>query len=371
MAEADAAGNDVANRVMRRLEVSKMTRALQDRLALANVKIKHGWENLSIDTIEPHIDQQLKRKRPASSINDSYSDTSSSVSSRFHSVGGMASSPLTAPIFSDDMPRLGSSHSSLQGSTHSSKRPRFADVHQYPASSSQTGRKTRSALAVQSWKRSHRLPESSPAYHNRTAIFPSTLHVPKLSFISEGSSLIDDAPSPELSEDDDTDLPVHSFNVGSDLYNIHSSPPKTPPPQHRFSRTPKDGDEAHSLILLYPSPTPANGVNSARVLAPSTPPSKTTPLPSSMMQTPGGSNGLFGFALNTPSNNFNFADFCNVTPSPAQAKWSASKSPLSARESHRKLNFDGLLQPGSSPEVTKQSTARENGGTLELGALLQ
>lgn len=348
-----------------------MTRALQDRLALANVKIKYGWENLSIDTIEPHIDQQLKRKRPASSINDSYSDTSSSVSSRFHSVGGMASSPLTAPIFSDDMPRLGSSHSSLQGSTHSSKRPRFADVHQYPASSSQTGRKTRSALAVQSWKRSHRLPESSPAYHNRTAIFPSTLHVPKLSFISEGSSLIDDAPSPELSEDDDTDLPVHSFNVGSDLYNIHSSPPKTPPPQHRFSRTPKDGDEAHSLILLYPSPTPANGVNSARVLAPSTPPSKTTPLPSSMMQTPGGSNGLFGFALNTPSNNFNFADFCNVTPSPAQAKWSASKSPLSARESHRKLNFDGLLQPGSSPEVTKQSTARENGGTLELGALLQ
>ncbi|KAG9524464.1 hypothetical protein KCU93_g6184, partial [Aureobasidium melanogenum] len=364
MAEADATGNDVANRVMRRLEVSKMTRALQDRLALANVKIKNGWENLSIDTIEPHIDQQLKRKRTASSINDSYSDTSSSVSSRFHSIGGMASSPLTAPIFSDDMPRLGSSHSSVHGSTHSSKRPRFADVHKYPASSSQTGRKTRSALAVQSWKRSHRLPESSPAYHNRTAVFPSTLHVPKLSFISEGSSLIDDAPSPELSEDDDTDLPVHSFNVDSDLYNIRSSPPKTPPPQHRFSRTSKEDDP--EMFGLLNSPTPANGLNSARVIAPSTPPSKTTPLPSSMMHTPGGSNGLFGFALSTPSNNFNFADFCNVTPSPAQVNWASNKSPLSAREPHRKLNFDGLLQPGSSPEA-----ARHTSSSLELGALLQ
>ncbi|KAH0357255.1 hypothetical protein KCU81_g464, partial [Aureobasidium melanogenum] len=366
MAEADATGSDVANRVMRRLEVSKMTRALQDRLALANVKIKNGWENLSIDTIEPHIDQQLKRKRTASSINDSYSDTSSSVSSRFHSIGGMASSPLTAPIFSDDMPRLGSSHSSVHGSTHSSKRPRFADVHKYPASSSQTGRKTRSALAVQSWKRSHRLPESSPAYHNRTAVFPSTLHVPKLSFISEGSSLIDDAPSPELSEDDDTDLPVHSFNVDGDLYNIRSSPPKTPPPQHRFSRTSKD-DELGMLGLMN-SPTPANGINSARVIAPSTPPSKTTPLPSSMMHTPGGSNGLFGFALSTPSNNFNFADFCNVTPSPAQVNWAANKSPLSAREPHRKLNFDGLLQPGSSPDVARHTSGSSS---LELGALLQ
>jgi len=343
-----------------------MTRALQDRLALANVKIKHGWENLSIDSIEPHIDQQLKRKRTASSINDSYSDTSSSVSSRFHSIPGMASSPMTAPIFSDDMPRLGSSHSSLHGSTHSSKRPRFADVHKYPASSSQTGRKTRSALAVQSWKKSHRLPESSPVYHNRTAVFPSTLHVPKLSFISEGSSLIDDAPSPELSEDDDTDLPVHSFHVDSDLYNIRSSPPKTPPPQHRFSRTSKDGDNGCGLFGFNNSPTPANGVSS-RVIVPTTPPSKTTPLPSSMMQTPGGSNGLFGFALNTPSNNFNFADFCNVTPSPAQVNWSANKSPLSAREPHRKLNFDGLLQPGSSPEVARLTS----GGTLELGALLQ
>lgn len=353
-----------------------MTRTLQDRLALANVKIKHGWENLSIDTIEPQIDQQLRRKRPASSMNDSFSDTSSSVSSRFHSVGGMASSPLTAPIFSDDVPRLGSTHGSVLGSTHSSKRPRFADVHKYPASSSQTGRKTRSALAVQSWKKSHMLPQSSPAYHTRQAVFPSTLHVPKLSFISEGSSLIDDAPSPELSEDDDTDLPVHSFNVDTDFYNIRSSPPRTPPSANRylgkpapiFSHTPKDGTALDILAFVANSPTPAKDAKKTNVIPPSTPPSKTTPLPSSMMQTPGGSNGLFGFSLNTP-NNFNFADFCNVTPSPAQVNWKATKSPMSNREPRRKLNFDGLL--GCSPGTTRDPAGHEDGNTLELGALLK
>jgi hypothetical protein len=346
----------------------QMTRTLQDRLALANVKIKHGWENLSIDTIEPHIDQQLKRKRPASSLNDSHSDTSSSVSSRFQSIGGMASSPLTAPIFSDDMPHFGSSsHSSVHGSTHSSKRPRFIDAHKFPASSNQTGRKTRSALAVQSWKRSHRLPESSPIYHHRVAVFPPTLHVPKLTFISEGSSLLEDAPlSPDLSEDDDTDLPVHSFSLDGDVYNMRSSPPKTPPTYPRFSRTEKHGD---GLPQLYGgSPTPANGIGSGRIVAPSTPPSKTTPLPSSMMHTPGGSNGLFGFALSTPSNNLNFADFCNVTPSPAQVNWTVNKSPLSMREAQRRLNFDELLQAGSSPDFAR---ARENGSIMELGALLK
>src|SRR3954469_17210068 len=87
----------------------QMTRALQDRLALANVKIKHGWENLSLDTIEPKIEMELKRKRPDSS-NGPLSDTSSSVSDRFYPLGVVDSSPLTGPIFSDDVGPPGSSH---------------------------------------------------------------------------------------------------------------------------------------------------------------------------------------------------------------------------------------------------------------------
>ena len=58
-----------------------MTRTLQNRLALANVKIKNGWESLSLDAIEPVVDVELKRKRPGSS-NETMSDASS-VSERF------------------------------------------------------------------------------------------------------------------------------------------------------------------------------------------------------------------------------------------------------------------------------------------------
>src|ERR1700761_243731 len=86
-----------------------MARTLQNRLALANVKIKHGWENLSLESIEPKIELELKRKRPGSS-NGALSDTSSSVSDRFFPIGGIDSSPLTTPMFSDDVPLSGSGY---------------------------------------------------------------------------------------------------------------------------------------------------------------------------------------------------------------------------------------------------------------------
>lgn len=363
-----------------------MTRALQNRLALANVKIKNGWENLSIDSIEPQIDQQLnKRKRPMSSADSSMSETSSSVSSRFHSVNGMASSPLTAPMFSDDVPRSGSSYGG-------SKRSRVGDYSRFPASSNQGGRKTRSAATVQSWKRNHKLPESSPTYHTKHTQFNQSAHVSRLSFISEGTTVPDGAMSPEQSEDDDADLPVLSFNVNPGFHhpslseNINSSPPTTPSPQRRnitrpshipWSRTPRTGDDGADLLMyLATSPTPANGTAKMRIIAPSTPPSKTTPLPSSMMSTPGGTNGVFGFGFQTPSQNFNFADFCNVTPSPAQGNWArtpgTAKTPSAAREARRRLNFDSLMPPTSaSPDMARgDGSARKSDLSMELGGAL-
>ncbi|GAB7353894.1 hypothetical protein MBLNU459_g4247t1 [Dothideomycetes sp. NU459] len=385
MAAQERSGAEVASKVIRRIE---MTRALHNRLALANIKIKHGWENLSIDAIEPQIDQQLKRKRPTSSA-DTVSDTSSSISSRFHSLNALASSPIKAPMFSENPLRVDSSHSNHSNhSNHSSKRARIGDFGQYPASSTQNGRKTRSAAAVQSWKKSHKLPESSPVYHTRHTHFPSTSHVSKLSFISEGSTVADDAMSPDMSEDDDDDLPVHSFNINSSRVqsSIQSSPPRTPPPQHRlidkaanvsWSRTPRTGEEGADLLMyLATSPTPVNYATAkTRIIAPSTPPSKTTPLPSSMMSTPGGSGGLFGIGLSTPSNNFNFADFCNVTPSPAQRDWpktpKTAKTPLTAREARRKLNFDTLLPPTSgSPQLSRGTAGRSTDLSMELGGAL-
>jgi hypothetical protein len=141
-----------------------MTRTLQNRLALANVKIKNGWESLSIDAIEPVIDVELKRKRPGSS-NEAMSDASS-TSERFYRPGVLDSSPLAAPIFSDDIRRSGT-RSVSSGSTIHNKRPRYdKPVTQYPASSTHhRGKVIRSTTtASSSWKNSFQLPESSPAY---------------------------------------------------------------------------------------------------------------------------------------------------------------------------------------------------------------
>ncbi|KAH7036431.1 hypothetical protein B0J12DRAFT_265704 [Macrophomina phaseolina] len=167
-----------------------MTRALQNRLALANVKVKHGWENLNIDAIEPRIDVELKRKRPASS-NATLSDTSSSTSDRFHHFGAFDSSPLAAPMFSDDVGRSG-------GGYGSAKRTRYQpDLYRRPVSSNHTRRRVRPASAqAASWKSSYRLPESSPAYRkSRNFSLPQ---VPSLSFVSEGSTVADE-PLPRFS----------------------------------------------------------------------------------------------------------------------------------------------------------------------------
>lgn len=70
---------------------------------------------------------------------------------------------------------------------------------------------------------------------------------------------------------------------------------------------------------------------------------------------------------------FNFADYLNVTPSPAQAAWrtpAAAKTPLAAREARRRLNFDSLHPPtGDSPRIGGPD-AKVNGLGMELGGEL-
>ncbi|KAF2827225.1 hypothetical protein CC86DRAFT_405365 [Ophiobolus disseminans] len=378
MAEQD----EVASKVLRRAQVSKMTRTLQNRLALANVKIKNGWESLSLDAIEPVVDVELgKRKRPGSS-NEAMSDASS-VSERFYHPGVLDSSPLAAPIFSDDLRRSGSSHSQ-------NKRPRF-DQSRYPASSNHTRNKVRTTVASSNWKNSFQLPESSPVYHRRHARFGRT-HVPSLSFVSETSTVA----SPLLSEDDDEDLPITSFQINRSHRSSPPRIPRTPPPdvarsarlrQSGFNaagaaREGKNGEEdANLLMYLATSPTPARpGDSKPHVLAPSTPPTKSTPLPSSMMSTPGGGGGSHytGFGLATPSTNLNFAEFLNMTPSPAQGggSWNrtpiagGAKTPAAAREARRRLNLDNLHPPtGEGPSMLAQIGKIEGLG-MDLGGEL-
>ena len=363
---------------------SQVTRTLQNRLALANVKIKHGWQDLSLDHLEPRVDVELKRKRPGSSIETM--SNASSVSDRFYQHG-LDSSPLAPPLFSEEIGRSGS-RSSNHSHNSQSKRPRFTRTfNNYPGTSDHNRTKVRTTTtASQSWKNSFQLPESSPVYHRRHARFARLQHAPSLSFVSE-TSTIPDPHSPLLSEDDDEDLPVSSFQISKSF--VHSSPPRaprTPPPglarsarirQHAFTaagaaRHGHRGQEDVGLLMHFAtSPLPARqGDSKPHMMPPSTPPSKATPLPSSMMSTPGGGTN-FGFGLQTPNANLNFADFLNMSPSPAQANQSwnrtpvASKTPIAAREARRRLNFDTLLPPTGDTRISKvEGLSMELGGEL-------
>jgi len=348
-----------------------MTRALQDRLALASVKIQNGWENMSLDAIEPQVEERLRRKRPASS-NDTISDTASTTSSRVYSSSALPSSPLTAPMFSDDFQRSGGSQPN--------KRLRSSNIPKLAHSGTAMSRRDRVALARQStWKKNHNLPQSSPIKPIKHARFPSN-NVSHLSFVSEGSTIPDSPPSPAHSEDDDADLPVTSFSVNAST-RITSSPPQTPPPDRRmrkthnvsWSRTPRN-EGADLLYYLATSPSLAEAGGAKTVVQPpSTPPCKSTPLPSSHMTPSTNGAGFLGLGPSTPGTaNFNFADFVNVTPSPTQGPWTrtpiAGRTPAAAREARRKLNFETLLPPINSPVANR--TARGEGLGMELGGEL-
>jgi len=169
--------------------------------------------------------------------------------------------------------------------------------------------------------------------------------------------------------DEENSLPAHSFN-------IQSSPPSTPPPvrnrgslgRRNKDKNGKSGEEGADLLLyLATSPSPANPTSRARMQPPSTPPPKTHALPSSMMTTPGGGSGLlsvFG-GPNTPSQAFDFSDFVNITPSPAQRAWNKTprmKTPLTV--ARRRLTFEN-----SSPNVrdSNSSAPKHTGLGMQLG----
>lgn len=198
--------------------------------------------------------------------------------------------------------------------------------------------------------------------------------------------------------DDQDDLPIHSFNCQQTSPSmIASSPPRTPSPINHRARTHQSKETGADLLLYLansPSRSPAIHHRSSRRSAvdnlepPSTPPSQHTSstnkdLPSSFLSTPT-TNSTNNLALfSTPGQQFNFADFVNVTPSPAQAPWGGrtpglNKTPAAARAARRGLNFDALVPPptnsgnGSlSPTLQRGENGvggkRGKGLALELG----
>lgn len=225
-----------------------------------------------------------------------------------------------------------------------------------------------------SWKTAHSLPESSPLPARSTAR-------PQYgtSFAFETSTVLDNS---SASEDDDQDIPLHSFQFSED--HVASSPPRTPPPDvarsarlrnksfsstHSEQNPVKEG--ADLLLYLASSPSPAVRFDKTPMLPPATPPAKSTPLPSSMMMTPGGP-AFYGFGPNTPSGAFNFADYVNVTPSPAQAAFVRTprqlRTPIAGKDERRQSNF--LFSP-TSAGPTHRTQGRADGLGMELGGELR
>ena len=332
--------------------MTQIARRLQNRLALAQFKTKHGWENLTLDIIEPKVEEEMKRRRLVNE-GDTFSDSSSSVSELPYPTRTLMSSPLKAPLFSD---AVGSS----SGSSGHRKRTYIASFDQIPSSPTKRFRMSPTAhksLSAQSaWRNGHQLAQSSPIRPRREQHF-TTSAGPDVSFFQQ-RRLTNELTSPNFaapSDDDDDMLPLHSFNVN----RVRSSPPRTPPMQGRTlgnkrykdhdvptQKGGKAGEEGADLLLyLAASPSPAVKSNKTRMEPPSTPPSKyhRLDLPSSMMTTPGGGN-MFP---STPGQGFDFSDFVNITPSPAQKPWktpvmlSSARTPISI--ARRRLTFEEPL----------------------------
>lgn len=261
----------------------------------------------------------------------------------------LMSSPLKAPLFSD---AIGSSN----GSTGHRKRTYFSTFDRASASptkrfrGSPTAHKSFSGHAA--WKDNHQLAQSSPIKARRQQHF-TTSAGPDVSFFPQ-RRMTNEFKSPNfaaVSDDDEDLLPAHSFTATK----LRSSPPRTPEmPSRSLPAKPtqgndtagdggKTGEEGADLLLyLAASPSPAVKSNRGRMERLSTPPPKGNKLdlPSSMMMTPGGGN-LFP---NTPGQGFDFAEFVNITPSPAQKPWktpgptSTARTPLSV--ARRRLTFD-------------------------------
>ncbi|KAK4184460.1 hypothetical protein QBC35DRAFT_53380 [Podospora australis] len=334
----------VADRVLKRAEISRMARKLQNRLALAQFKTKHGLEDLTLDKLEPRFENEIRRNRMPDG--DILSDSSSSASDLPYPSRTLMSSPLKAPLFSD---AIGSS----SGSTGHRKRTYVASFDHIESSPSKRFRQSPTAHRSFShplWKDPHhQLTQSSPLKQRRQEHF-TTSTGPDLSFYSGSKQISDVYVSTNFASasDDEDDLPTHSFHTS----RIRISPPRTPPMRSRsLMKNPRDrqavnenktGQEGADLLLyLAASPSPANpSRNNNRMDPPSTPPpKKNLALPSSMMTTPGGGNPFPA----TPGMAFNFEDFVHMTPSPAQKPWKTpgtltARTPASV--ARRRLTFD-------------------------------
>lgn len=335
-----------------------MARCLQSRLALAHFKAKRGWQDLSLDIIEPKYEEELRQhkaalRRKRLADGEILSDSSSSASDLPYPTRALMSSPLKGPLFSD---AIGSSN----GSTGHRKRTymaSFDDVDGALLSSpakryrlSPTAHKSFSGHVSWSDNYHNQLTQSSPIKPRRQQHFKTSAG-PDLSFFPTSARLSRSITAPDITAPDDDDedlLPAHSFQLSA----ARSSPPSTPPNRHRRLAPKHTNDKpagnleprdegAELLLFMKASPTPAALPPRSQMEPPSTPPPKHLGFTPQAMATPNLNNPLFP---HTPGQAFDFADYLNMTPSPAQKTWKtpipmgSAKTPRSVARRH--LAFD-------------------------------
>ena len=284
--------------------------------------------------------EKLKRKRPSFEEDDGSSSSSEDFVPTTSIAHNRFSRPSTATFKVPD-----------QAYTTSRKRVRSASTNAVDI-----------MAQTSNWKLDNGLAHSSPALSrtDQAGFDTATLPHPH-----------EDSPMFDVHSDDEEH--VHSFAHEPSSSIISSSPPRTPPPVRRLHTTSKESG-ADLLLYLANSPSRSPAINVTHISSsskepPSTPPSHHAHLPSSVMNTPGNSLGLFNGALNTPGQNFSFADFCNVTPSPGPAQWGGHTPGLAktpSRLARRGLNLDSLAPPTSSPNMQRKPPTSQ-GLALQLG----
>ncbi|OAX84242.1 hypothetical protein ACJ72_01382 [Emergomyces africanus] len=349
-----------AKRKIHKLDVAQISLNLQDRLGLAKVRYERAHRR-RVEPLQPIQEGGRSGLIETEGISDSSSEI---CDSRYETP--FTSSPLPTPILPKELPR--SSRSKHAAMFFPSYIDNIGGSRKRGLSSPTTEQPSKAPRI--SWKASNGLPQSSPVSHRLHHPYNDNSH----SFVSESDTIPDEEPSPvlrhQVDEIKEPELPaVKIQNISSSM--ISSSPPRTPPPNR--SRAAQNGkiaehgeDGADLLLFLANSPIPAifRGNASPRDFPPSTPPSQHAVLPSLTTTPGGGVTTNFG----TPTPQFNFADFVNVTPSPAQLPWGGrtpgtlSRTPRPPKELRKRLNFDSLAPPFSG----SPSTPREKRGALPL-----
>ncbi|KAK9473605.1 uncharacterized protein V1510DRAFT_414479 [Dipodascopsis tothii] len=397
--------------VLHRAHVSRITRLLKNRLALASYKTKRGWENLGLDSIEPKVraEQQLLQNEPepfagASPVRAEYfppplptlpaaarvpgqQENARRPVSRRRSPTKLGAAALNGPL----LPATGAVMKTPRKRSRTlSTNPHGAD----PLAGYTLMQDPDGLRLLDTHDRPVRLNQSSPVYPGVVDSYPLAPpdSVSPRKRRGRRKKVLDASLLP--------DAPPVPTRASAPPAGASTSPPRTPPPKYTTltsslsSRTPtttgtfatpppqfslpKTGEEGADLLLfLATSPSPAQrssfhtpgraGLLGATTGVAGTPPVAAAPFGSA--RTLGPATGVLGPAgtPQTPSQAFNFAEYVNIfTPSPAQGQWRpehmrSEREGAAAIGARRHLNFDGL-DPAPTPPAA--------GAKLEVGGQL-